>query len=186
MRTVTVICTMLLLSALSFSQTSFRAIPGYCPYGCGPFVPLITTPQVWLETVSPNPVGATNATGGLVAGATNGTLSQVPGNLNAVYTMPVWLAGGGTPLISPAVNAPIFEPGVKPMEHAERMHPRHEGERAGWLYFSSAEQTASPVLAANAARNQGHAARKYLSDDVRRQNQQNGLVKYDSKTLRIQ
>jgi len=186
MRTVTVICTMLLLSALSFGQTSFRTIPGYCPYGCGPFVPLITTPQVWLETVSPNPVGATNATGGLVAGATNGTLSQVQGNTDAVYTMPVWLAGGGTPLIQPAVNAPILEPGVRPMEHAERMHPRHESERAGWLYFSSAEQTASPVLAARAAREQRHPARTYSNEDVRRQNQQNGVVKYDSKTLKIQ
>ena len=75
MRTVTVICTMLLLSALGFGQTSFRGAPGFCPYGCGPYVPLLTTPQLWLETVSPNPVGATNATGGLVAGATNGTLS---------------------------------------------------------------------------------------------------------------
>jgi len=186
MRTVTVICTMLLLSALSFGQTSFRTIPGYCPYGCGPFVPLITTPQVWLETVSPNPVGATNATGGLVAGATNGTLSQVQGNTDAVYTMPVWLAGGGTPLISPAVNAPIFEAGVKPMEDAERMHPRHEGERAGWLYFSSAEQTASPVLAASAAHGPKPGVRTFTNGDVQRQNQQNGVVKYDSKTLKIQ
>ena len=186
MRTVTVICTILLLSALSFGQTFFPAIPGYCPYGCGPFVPLITTPQVWLETISPNPVGATNATGGLVAGATNSTLSQVPGNLNAVHTMPVWLAGGGTPLISPAVNAHIYENGAEPMEYAERMHRRHEGEREGWLYFSSAEQTASPVLAAHAALRRGRPARAYSNGDVRRQNQRNGVVKYDSKTLKIQ
>jgi len=186
MRTVTVICAILMLSALGFGQTSFRAIPGYCPYGCGPYVPLLTTPQLWLETVSPNPVGATNATGGLVAGATNGTLSQVQGNNDAVYTMPVWLAGGGTPLISPAVNAPIYESAVEPMEFRERMHHRHEGERAGWLYFSSAEQTASPVLAARAARGQGRAARTYSNEDVRRQNQQNGTVKYDGKTLKMQ
>jgi len=186
MRTVTVICTMLLLSALSFGQTSFRAIPGYCPYGCGPYVPLLTTPQLWLETVSPNPVGATNATGGLVAGATNGTLSEVPGNFSAAYTMPVWLAGGGTPLISPAVNAPIYETEAGPMEHRMPMRPRREGQRAGWIYFSSAEQTASLVPAAQAVRGQGRAGRTYSNDDVRRQNQQNGVVKYDSKTLKIQ
>jgi len=186
MRTVTVICAILMLSALGFGQTSFRAIPGYCPYGCGPYVPLLTTPQLWLETVSPNPVGATNATGGLVAGATNGTLSQVQGNTDAVYTMPVWLAGGGTPLISPAVNAPIYESAVEPMKFRERMHHRHEGERAGWLYFSSAEQTASPVLAASAAHGLKPGVRTFTNGDVQRQNQQNGVVKYDRKTLKIQ
>jgi len=186
MRTVTVICAILMLSAFGFGQTSFRAIPGYCPYGCGPYVPLLTTPQLWLGTVSPNPVGATNATGGLVAGATNGTLSEVPGNLSAVYTMPVWLAGGGTPLISPAVNAPIYESAAERMGFGERMHRRGEGEQAGWLYFSSAEQTASPVLAAHAARGRGRAARTYSNEDVRRQNQQNGAVKYDGRTLKIQ
>jgi hypothetical protein len=185
MRTVTVISTILLLSALAFSQASFRGVPGFCPYGCGPYVPLLTTPQLSLSLVSPNAVGATNATGGLVAGATNGTLSQVLGNLDAVYTMPVWLAGGGTPFISPAVNAPIYEAGVEPMEYGERMYRHHEGERARWIYFSSAAQTASPVLAARAARGQ-RAARTYSNEDVKRQNQQNGLVKYDSKTLKIQ
>ena len=65
------------------------------------------------------------------------------------------------------------------------MHRHHEGEQEGWIYFSSAEQTASPVLVARAARGQ-RAARTYSNDDVRRQNQQNGLVKYDSKTLKIQ
>lgn len=186
MRTVTVICTILLLSALGFGQT-FRGIPGFCPYGCGPYVPLLTTPQLWLETVSPNPVGATNATGGLVAGATNGTLSQVQGNTDAVYTMPVWLAGGGTPLISPAVNAPIYEPGVEPMEHGMRMmHRHHAGERAGWIYFSSAEQTASPVLAASAAHGPKPPVRTFTNADVQRQNQWNGAVKYDGKTLKIQ
>ncbi len=64
-----VLCSILLLSVLSFGQNE-RAIARYCPYGCGPYVPLITTPSLSFATVSPNPVGATNATGGLIAGAT--------------------------------------------------------------------------------------------------------------------
>jgi len=184
MRTLTVLCSILLLSTLGFGQKVVRGFSEFCPYGCGPYVPLITTPELSFATISPNPVGATNATGGLVAGATNGTLSQVSGNLDAGYTMPVWYSGGGTPLISPAVNAPVFETGMERMEYRERTHRRHEGERSTWIYFSSAERTASPVQAASAAR--GRPARTYSNDDVKRQNQQNGLVKFDSKTQRIQ
>jgi hypothetical protein len=185
MRTITVICTVLLVSALAFGQNAFRGIPGYCPYGCGPYVPLITTPMLSFETVSPNPAGATNATGGLIAGATNSTVSEVSGNLDAVYTMPVWYAGGGTPLISPAVNAPLGSMRMWSFERRERAPRKAEAEREAWTYFSLAEQTASPVQAALGARGPRPAVRTYTNADVQRQNQQNGLVKYDNKTERI-
>lgn len=186
MRTLTVLCSILLLSALGFGQSVIRGIPGFCPYGCGPYIPLITTPQLSFATISPNPVGATNATGGLVAGATNATLSQVSGNLDAVYTMPVWYSGGGTPLISPAVNAPVHEMRMGRMEYGQRMPHRHEAAQRAWTYFSSAAETASPAEAASAAKGLRRAARIYSNEDVNRQNQQNGLVKYDSKTKKIQ
>ncbi len=186
MRTLTILCSILLLSALGLGQSVVRGFPGYCPYGCGPYIPLITTPELSFATISPNPVGATNATGGLVAGATNGTLSMVSGNLDAVYTMPVWYSGGGTPLISPAVNAPVHTMRMGRMEHGQRMPRRHEAERSAWVYFSSAEQAPSPVQAASAARGRRRAARSYSNEDVTRQNQQNGLVKYDNKTQKIQ
>jgi hypothetical protein len=185
MRTLTVLCSIMLFSALSFGQNVFRGAPGSCSCGCGPYVPLITTPELSFATISPNPVGATNATGGLVAGATNATLSQVSGNLDAVYTLPVWYSGGGPPFISPAVNAPAL-PAMERMEHRERAARRHEGARREWIYFGSAEQARSPVQAASAARGLPHAARSYSNADVMRQNQQNGLVKYDNKTLKIQ
>lgn len=185
MRTVTVICSILLLSALGFGQSVVRGIPGYCPYGCGPYVPLITTPHLWFATISPNPVGATNATGGLVAGATNATLSEVSGNIDAVYTMPVWYSGGGTPLISPAVNAPVYA-AMEGMEYRERAARRREAARSAWIYFSSAEQAPSPVQAASAAKGLRRAARSYSNEDVKRQNQQNGLVKYGGKTQKVQ
>ena len=186
MRTITVICTILLFSAMGFGQSVVQGWAGYCPYGCGPYVPLITTPMLSLQTVSPNPAGATNATGGLIAGATNSTLSEVSGNIDAVYTMPVWYSGGGTPLISPAVNAPLGAMQMGWMEHRERAQRRQEAEREPWTYFSSAPRPASPVQAASAARGPRPAVRTFTNADVQRQNQQNGLVKYDNKTERIQ
>jgi hypothetical protein len=95
MRSFTLLASVWLLSVLSFAQGGERGIPGYCPYGCGPFIPLLTTPEMSFTTVSPNPTGATNATGGLIAGATNSTLSEVSGNTDAVYTMPTWNSGEG-------------------------------------------------------------------------------------------
>jgi len=186
MRTFTVLCSILLLSALAFSQNVI--VGGYRggSYGWGPYVPMLTTPQLSLNLVSPNPVGATNATGGLFAGATNSTLSQVSGEIDAVYTMPVWLSGGGTPLISPTVNAPFGGMRMEHMEGRERMSGQHEAAEGGWAYFSSAEYRGSSVEAASAAKGIRRAARTYSNEDVSRQNQRNGFVKHDGRTLKIQ
>jgi hypothetical protein len=190
-----VLCSILLLSVLSFGQNG-RGIAGYCPYGCGPYVPLITTPSLSFATVSPNPVGATNATGGLIAGATNSTLSEVSGNTDAVYTMPVWYSGGQTPRISPiAAGSPRLQgppPMAAPAVHEREMRHLERAERAeevhgeptpvAWTYFSSGQPTAGSGEAAT----ERHGARSYSNEDVTRQNQKNGEVKYDSKTEKIQ
>ena len=185
MRTLTVLCSILLFSALGFGQNLVQGFPGYCSYGCGPYIPMITTPSLSFATVSPNPSGATNATGGLVSGATNSTLSEVSGNTDAVYTVPVWYSGGGTPIISPAVNLPVHPMKMGRMEHGQPMHREHEAAPRAWAYFSAAE-TASPAQAAREAKGQRHAVRMYSNEDVKRQNQQTGVVKYDSKTQKIQ
>src|SRR5437588_5647107 len=100
------LCVAVLLSSAAFAQTVVPAVVD--SYGCGgPFIPRVTTPEVSLETASVNPVGASNATYGLIAGATNATLSMsnLNGNVGGTYTQPVWYAGGTTPLISaPAVQ----------------------------------------------------------------------------------
>jgi len=190
-----VLCSILLLSVLSYGQNE-RGIPGYCPYGCGPYIPLITTPSVSFSTVSPNPVGATNATGGLVAGATNSTLSEVARNTDAVYTMPVWYSGGQTPRISPIaagsprpqgpppVAAPVHEREMRHHERAERAEEvrAEPATQVAWIYFSSGRPTSGSGEAAT----EQHAARSFSNDDVTRQNQKNGQVKYDSKTEKIQ
>jgi len=104
MRPYFVLMAAVLLAVAAFAQQTIPH-PGYssCFYGCGPFVPLVTTPEISLEQFSPNPVGASNATTGLIAGATNSTLSQIQGSTSSVYTVPVWYQGGA-PLITPEVR----------------------------------------------------------------------------------
>ena len=188
MRPCLVMFAVVLISALAFGQ--HPVVPyGPCTYGCGPFVPMVTTPMVSLEQYSPNPVGARNATTGLVAGATNGTLSEISGSTDSTYTVPVWYRGGA-PLVDPSVHIwpePLSGAAHRHMmfnEHAGEHHPREEA-RAGWVYFSGTEYTANAESAAAAAKGGKKASRTYTNDDVERQNQNNGMVKYDSKTEKI-
>jgi hypothetical protein len=188
-----ILSTILLFSALSLGQssgygTNDRGISGYCPYGCGPFIPMLTTPMMSFTTVSPNPAGATNATGGLIAGATNSTLSEVNGNTDAVYTEPVWNSGGGLRLISPAVNSPVGG-----MHMLRRQHPEQPaapvaktGANREWIYFGATQQNVQSLEKASAATGAKPAQRNYSNEDIQRLNQQNGTVHYDSKTEKIQ
>jgi hypothetical protein len=182
MRLLTVLGAILLVSAGALGQAPLRGIAGYCPYGCGPYIPLVTTPMISLETVSTAPVGARNATGGLVAGATDSTLSQTNASPDAVYTQPVWYQGGTTPRLGPAVRAAL--PVARPL-HVERAVERIEGERPAWRYFAPSE-TASVTEAMAGARGAKKAGRTYTNQDVERQNQKNGEVKYDGKAGKIQ
>ena len=62
MRPYLVLCAVLLIAVAAFGQQPVPPrIYGPCILGCGPFVPLVTTPMVSLQQVSPNPVGASNA-----------------------------------------------------------------------------------------------------------------------------
>jgi len=187
MRLLSLIFAVVLLSCVALAQTPITVRTGY--YGCsGPYIPLVTTPQISLETVSAAPVGASNATYGLTAGATNATLSNVTGNLGGVYTQPVWYAGGTTPLISsPAVQLPVP---IAQMQYGERREHEREHERAeaaprAWIYYASEEETSSAVDASASARTGRHAARTITNQDVQQQNQKNGFVKYDGKTEQI-
>jgi hypothetical protein len=147
--------------------------------------------MISFQTVSPNPVGASNATTGLVAGATNATLSQIEGSTSSDYTTAVWYQGGA-PLTTPEVNL-LPEPVGREM-HAMRhampqetgMHergPRKEGHE-GWMYFTGSEYTAD-VVAASAGKGVRKAGHAYTNDDVTRQNDNNGTVKYRGKTEKM-
>lgn len=209
------ILTTVILTAVSvFGQQPIPRPFGPCFYGCGPYIPLVTTPEISLQQFSPNPVGASNATTGLIAGATNSTLSQIEGSTSSVYTGAVWYQGGA-PLIAPQVHlwpetvgreghptrdgmlGTMDDPrsrdegprGARPTathfgeghirdnrSREERSQHPSEEARGDWTYFTG------PATAASSFKKAAHA---YGNDDVARQNDKNGAVKYDGKTEKM-
>jgi hypothetical protein len=194
MRPYLILTAVVLMALAAFGQ---QPVPysGGCVYGCGPFVPLLTTPQMSLQTVSPNPVGASNATTGLIAGATNSTLSQIKGSTSSVYTAPVWYQGGDAPFTTSDVHRYPEQIGRegRPM-HASMLNGMHEGTRpdqrgapnsgearAGWTYFSGRERTVNLGSVAKGKKSD-HV---YTNEDISRENDKNGDVKYDGKKEKI-
>ena len=124
MRFLNTFCAVLLLSGLAIAQatviggTASNWAPAYGVYAA-PFVPLVTTPSVTLATVSPSAVGASNATFGNVAGATNATLSIVSQPPVGVYTQPVWY---GPSAETPAESAPEARHGKELMDLTSALH----------------------------------------------------------------
>lgn len=187
MRPYLVLTAVVLLAVAAFGQQPFPH-PIY-----GPYVPLLTTPEISLQQFSPNPVGASNATTGLIAGATNSTLSQVQGSTSSVYTVPVWYQGGDAPLTSSQIHlyperigheGHVMREEHGREEHAREEHGREEA-RAGWTYFTGREHTADAAAASSAAKSSRKAGHVYTNDDVTRQNDKNGSVKYDGKTEKL-
>lgn len=193
MRPYLVLCAVVLMTVAAFGQVVPTRIYGSY-YGYGPSVPLVSTPMVSLQDFSPNPVGASNATTGLIAGATNGTLSQVQGSTSSDYTVAVWYQGGA-PMTTPEVS-------IWPRQLGHEAHATHGGMMEGyvrhdmegheharaeapaqWTYFTGTEHTAS---LAGVAKGPGAGAHKYTNEDVTRQNEKNGIVHYDGKNEKIQ
>jgi len=105
------LCVILCLPAFAAAQaTVIRGTASNWAPGVyvGPFVPLITTPSVTLSTVSPSPVGASNATFGNVAGATNATLSGefIAPPPVGVSTEPIFYGTDVTPPLETVQSAP--------------------------------------------------------------------------------
>ena len=175
----------LFLSSLAGAQTP---IHGYTGYGYGPYIPLITTPQISLQSRATGPmVGATNATAGLQAGARNSTLEMGTGNEGAEYTQPVWYSGGTTPEIShPSVQLPHGGPAPEMMMHMEHMMMGHEHEATAkaWTYFGETE-VSSATEASAAAKSGKRATRTITNQDIDQENEKTGTVKYDGKTETI-
>jgi hypothetical protein len=147
--------------------------------------------MISLQSVSPNPVGARNATTGLVAGATNSTLSEISGSTSSEYTEAVWYQGGDAPLTSPQIHLypqPIGHPMhvIREEREVREMHEAREEQHGGWIFFSGSEHMTSATEASAAAKGMKKASHVYTNEDVERQNQNNGNVKYDSKTEKIQ
>ena len=210
MRPYLILTAVVLMAVAAFGQQPFRPGYGPCVYGCGPSIPLLTTPEMSLQQFSPNPVGASNATTGLIAGATNSTLSQIQGSTSSVYTVPVWYQGGGAPLITPQVHlwpetigreghvmheamreerpreeGPREERTREDRIHRERLpegHGAREEARGDWTFFTGREHTTDSTSVVKGFKK---AARVYNNGDVTRQNDKNGRVKYDDKTEKM-
>jgi hypothetical protein len=186
MRLVSMCCTLLLLCGLAAGQATIIGgyasnwVPAYGVY-VGPYVPLVTTPEVSLSTVSPWAAGASNSAFGLVAGAVNSTLSsEFIGEPPAgVYTEPNWYGQTQAELAAPTFYGPAAAPQV--------MHGRREPQKEQAFDFisqprESREGAAQFIAGAAPGRK---ASRTYTNQDVERQNQKNGTVKYDGKTEHI-
>jgi len=183
MRLLKTLWMILLLSGLAAAQatvvggTASNWVPAYGVYAA-PFVPLVTTPSVTLATVSASAVGASNATFGNVAGATNATLSIVSQPPAGAYTQAIW---------SPSYTQPTWF-GPSPAEAAAE--PTAEGRPArrghaidvGVASWQSSESAAHLMASSTGAKK---AARTYTNQDVDQVNQKNGTVKYDGKTEHI-
>jgi len=177
MRHLSVLCLLLLLCGFASAQTTIIGgtasnwVPAYGVYAA-PYVPLVTTPSVTLSTVSPSPVGASNATWGNVAGASNATLSDefVADPPVGVYTKPVWYG--------PSAASELGEP----------MHRRMRGEkeRAGSEFVGGvSEGTWSVAQLMPGSTSVRKASRTYTNQDIDRVNQGTGTVKYRGKTERM-
>lgn len=199
MRPYLLVTMTILMAAAAFGQ---QPLPyAGCFYGCGPYIPRITTPEISFQQVSPNPVGASNATTGLIAGATNSTLSEIQGSTDSVYTEAVWYEGGGAPLITPAVHlwpetigregrvmhAPMFGPGSGREERPREERGPRKAEHVAWTYFAGPgeEYTGSAAEAVTPGKAHPRPGHVYNNDDVTRQNEKNGVVKWDGKSEKI-
>jgi hypothetical protein len=181
MRKLSVLCLLLLLSGFAAAQatiiggTASNWAPAYGVYAA-PYVPLVTTPSVTLSTVSPNPVGASNATWGNVAGATNATLSDefIAPPPVGVFTQPNWYGPSAAVEVGPPMPEPMHE----------RMHGQRERGASEFVAGTSAGtwSAAQLMTASSSARK---ASRTYTNQDVDRATQGTGTVKYRGKTEHI-
>ena len=103
MRPYLVLMAVVLMAVAAFGQQPFP-YPGACFYGCGPYIPRVTTPEISLQQFSPNPVGASNATTGLNRRRDQLDAFADQGSTSSDYTVAVWYQGGDAPLITPQIH----------------------------------------------------------------------------------
>jgi len=180
MRLLNIFCTLVMLS--SFAAAQATVIGGYASnwppnYGvyATPFVPLVTTPSVSLDSYSPLPAGASNATQGLVAGASNSTFDNVVSGPGAAFAVTHWYG--------PAVEGPGAAAIEKQPEPEHSRVYRDQPFETGVAFFQSSEGVAT---LAGLSKPAAKASRTVTNDDIDRMNQNTGTVKYESKTEKLQ
>jgi hypothetical protein len=171
-------CTLVLLSGFCAAQAGGQAtvIGGYAstwvvPPGAYalPSSPLVTTPSI--ESVPPPlVVGASSATGGNIAGASNSTLATEPGSgTEQGVSYPLW-----TPAFFP--QAPFSSASQQESRPAESQRGSFD---LGVATFQSDYGVAR--LAANSGP-RSHAVKTYTNDDLARLQQNTGEVKFRDKS----
>ncbi len=147
--------------------------PGYSVYQtpgayAAPFVPLVTTPSVSIETGLPMQIGASNATAGNVAGATNATISIVAPNMSA------------SPGLQSAQEVVASRTESEPSTQSAGVST--SGFELGAASFEDSVGAAQLL----ASRPQQRPVRTITNDDIARLNQQNGTVQFRGKTEKIE
>jgi hypothetical protein len=182
MRSLKTLSMILLLSGLAAAQatviggTASNWVPAYGVYAA-PFVPLVTTPSVTLATVSPSAVGASNATFGNVAGATNATLSFVSQPPAGAYTQAIW----SPPYTQPSGFGPSAALESEPVPESRSARRAHAFD-VGVASWQTVESASHLMASSNGSKKAG---RTFTNQDVDQVNQKNGTVKYDGKTEHI-
>ena len=184
MRQLTIFCMAMMLPALVAGQAT--VISGYAlnwaPPGvyAEPFVPLLSTPSLSFENVSPSAVGASNATAGNVAGATNATLSVLPAGPVEQFPPPVMFG----PLNSSIESFSEAESRVETESRGEAA-PSAE-TRPVELGAASFQDSYGVAQLAAGSRARQEAKRLYSNLDIERMNQMTGMVKYEGKTEHLE
>jgi hypothetical protein len=184
MRQLRILCITIILPALAAGQAIVSS--GYVidspPPGtyAQPFVPRLSTPSMSFADVSPSPVGASNATAGNVAGATNATLSVFPAA--AVVQHPPSLE------LEPAKSSIGFqgEPELNAQTESQTETTSSTEPRPLQLGLASFEESYGVAQLAATSRARQQAKRLYTNLDVERMNQMTGMVKYRDKTERVE
>jgi hypothetical protein len=177
MRSLPTVLSLLLLSAFATAQATI--ISGYASnwspsYGvyAAPFVPLVSTPSASLGSGFQAQVGASNATAGNIAGATNATMS---------ITSPT--------LMQPQAISPTTQSQLASSEAASSESKAAQNRStapAGFEFGVASFQGNSGVARLEAAAKPKEAARVYTNEDITQLNQNNGEVRYGGKTERIE
>ena len=181
MRQLTVFCLAIILPALAAGQAIVSS--GYVidsPPGmyAQPFVPRLSTPSMSFENVSPSPVGATNATAGNIAGATNATLSVFPAGPVVQYP----------PSLALGLENSSSESGadIEASTEAESRGEESTEARPLELGVASFQDSYGVAQLAAGSRARQQAKHLYTNLDVDRMNQMTGMVKYEGKTERLE
>jgi hypothetical protein len=132
-----------------------------------PLVPLITTPIYDFPT-PPLEVGASNATIGTVAGATN--------------SAPAFVVPSSYPLIAPLLAPGLAFSSPTSEGNSATADSRKRSFDLGVAKFESDYGVAELVAK---SRPRAHAAKTYTNDDVNRLNQNTGEVKFKGKIERL-